>query len=460
MMDAELRRLERAARELPDDAARGWALARALGRAGERRAELLALAALARSGDAEAAGAVASAAPWPTAAWRGPKRARRPGLRDAPRVAGKAVVPMQGQLGFTLATDEQLLLIGEDEVRAVDVARLETTFRDALGARASGGVGRAWFGLRGSDLVRVEAGADARMRIVETGEGRALCDLPLQRLGPVAVDGDLVVGQLWDGAGPLVGFSAGDDPGREMWRSEPSGRLARLASGRAFLVGADRAVIAHEGRLGRPLWSAPTGSFGRLELIGADERVVLALGSELDDSGYNLLVRGRRLFVLDAATGDRRFVLRIGAPVRDDVTAALGEDSLVLLRRDLAMSRRGCWLCAVALDGAGEERWRVPAPRAAEARQPAVALATDVAFVAWPDPDARAVCVAAFDLETGEALWETAVGAPEAADADGVIAEVGLVPLHRALLVLAAGLGETVLARLHEPGVESEAADG
>ena len=53
MIDEELRTLERAVRERPDDMRAGWAYARCLARAGQRRRHFFEVCRLARRGDLE-----------------------------------------------------------------------------------------------------------------------------------------------------------------------------------------------------------------------------------------------------------------------------------------------------------------------------------------------------------------------------------------------------------------------
>jgi hypothetical protein len=240
LSDEELRSLERAARERPFDTEAAWLLARALERDGRRRALHLELARLARQGEAEARGRIAS---WVV----------RPSLRSslqprAARPAALAKVSRMQKLETTspmvagvLATSRHLVVV--HRVRGFTVLGLRDleqrfSLQDVDGCREQ------VVALRGDDVVHA-VGAGLALRDAETGDVLATVALPGAPTH-LSIEGDRAVVAVASESGEarLIGLDAGASFGRELWSAPvESGRavVALLASGgRAFAAIGDR----------------------------------------------------------------------------------------------------------------------------------------------------------------------------------------------------------------------------
>ncbi len=457
MIDAELRGLERRARERPDDRAAGWALAHGLERAGERRRQFLELCRLARLGDGEAHAATIGRTPWPTL--RGPggtKRSHRCGVRRVGRV-GDVVLPRRWDI-TAAASDEVVLISGPEGVVALDVVTLEERWRiDGRRALVKG--------LSGEEVLTAE---DGRVRLRGLRDGAILAESETSAPRSLAIDGDLALGHgaLGDDGGPATG-SQGI---RVVSLREPFGAEVRrfdvgVASATGLVVAGQvyvrdgRSVEAWDPRTGELHWRSALrarSAWTRREagtLLAADRRGVVVAFDASDGPVEIDSLAPETLRELDAATGETRWSLE-GRLRQYESDLALGVDLCVL-----TLDRRGGPTQIVAIDRSdGTTRWERPlaesdhgASGIARGTLQDLVLADGLAYLAVFWQQVGRVDLHAFDLATGERVLEHGVHL----DAEFHLFEcrqLRVIPLAGAALVTVSLPGRFFVFRLEDGG--------
>lgn len=407
MPDESLRALERASRARPDDVAAGWAYARALERAGERRALFAELCRLDRLGDAAASAAID--------AWHAPG----PGLR-APRVHPAAFRDLALAATGTL-----------EDVERTRGGRLALRFDDGSLVVVDPGesvpVSRehdvVHLGRRGDDLLHVMA---SRAVTRDGDVGRVINDLALETPVTRAVArGDRVL--VAAESGTLASIDLASD--QNAW-SHPGWQQPLAAAGPTSLWGdtsMELRLFARDLGDGHELWTRNLGSllatnplWWRLDRDGlvvqeaVSETPVLDVGR--GEAGWSA-----RWTELDPRTGEARWSVE-GEPA---FAALLTSSALVLFGPTsvTALARHD-----------GSTRWTT---KGVEAQ--CVGAAEDVVYVvevavseetSWGSLDAdgrdvRKLTLSALELTTGAARFRHAVELPLEAEVRQAVLSVG-----------------------------------
>lgn len=388
--DEALRALARAARAREGDLEAGWAYARALERAGDRRGLFLELCRLARAGDPRADAALQGGVAGPGGGPAAPivdlalARAQVVRVVEAPTLTGA--------VELLAARGERVLARAGDAVVVVDL-----TAGEVRGGFPCGGL----VALRGDDVLHTSRDRRALVLRDLQGEVLARVDLPWPA-GHLAVGRDrALVGGVAERGGALLALDVGADVGRVLWATRPEHRASRLlvAGGRGLRVTTGWRLEAYD------LEAGAVVDLGRL-FRTHERRWLRDVDLRADPDGGALVYRASYreedddfgpeeseviLGEVDLATGDARWRV-----VGHWATAGLwGAGDLVVVA-----AREGA---AHALVGVERPSGRLRFESAAT-RAHAVAVAADVVVAAGVTPDGRRVALTRLDARGGRVL--------------------------------------------------------
>ncbi len=447
-MDDELRRLERAARESPRDALRGWAYVEALRRSGETQRVDRELARLARIGDVAAADALARRAPRAAAGPGRTWRARRVGLRRATGSRAAVHEIERPDLDGILATDELALIAHESGITAIELRTL--TIRWSLPTPPRPRL----LHLHGGEVVVFEAGRLTRRRVVD---GAAVAHVPGPPFATVWVSGDRAVGRLAHDPSTDVVTAvslADENLGGVVWMRELGGaRVSAFVDGRLILRGAGR-FVAIDAETGDEQWTrhdadpSEPGAADEPWGLAPDGRPVYSsdrLGraasapgdawlGDLDEAGAALVQRAGdgRLTITELALDDAGARTCLEAS-DESVEVALGVERLVALVKGEGL---------IGVERGGKELWRVEVPLVGTGR-PCLALADDVVYASGSLARAPILAV---DVASGEELG--GIDLPAMVPTSSIWGGLRVLPLDGALVVIVQSGFDVWVARI------------